>query len=133
METPSSPSPEESLPTLTRSVRAQLAAGQSRGEVVQQLVGRGWPLASARQFVANAANGAVDTAGEVAALPLERHPHITLRRLRVLRGALLIVLGVCIAAGGLALSDSAASLYLFAVGVILGVFGLLDFLFGLSA
>lgn len=124
----SEPTQPRTLHELTRSVAGQLAAGESVEGVVQQLVARGWPEVSAREFVVNASQStsmARASAGESRAVKLHN-------RQRIGRGALLILGGAAISALGLSLPDASASLFLFAVGILLAVFGTLDFLFGLS-
>jgi small-conductance mechanosensitive channel len=117
-----------SMQELTNVVTRQLAAGKTQDEVIQQLVQRGWPMVSARQFVANlgSPSGAVQNT-------VRQRRTLTLHgKWRLLRGILLIVTGMVTVGAGLAVSDLSTSLFIFAVGVILFVFGLLDFLFGLS-
>ena len=102
----------------------QLAAGTDRTVVVKGLVERGWPEVSARRFVANV---------RVTPLAASRRQGAQHERWRVARGLLLMLLGAVVVAAGLALDDPSASLFVFSAGVILSVFGLLDFLFGISA
>ena len=52
---PSQPTQPPSLQEITRAVIRQLMNGKSREAVTQDLVARGWPEVSARQFVTNAA------------------------------------------------------------------------------
>ena len=109
---------------LTETVTQQLAAGTDREAIVNYLVQRGWPETSARRFVANV---------RVTPSAIMHRQSVQHGRWRIVRGLLLILLGVAIIAAGLALDDPSASLFVFSVGVILSVFGLLDFLFGISA
>jgi hypothetical protein len=116
------------LKDLTHTVARQLAAGHSQEHVIQQLIARGWPAASAQQFVANARR----ISGMYRAAATERVLALRHCRGRILRGLLGLLVGLSIGAFGLSLADTSTSLFLFAVGVILCVFGVVDFLFGLS-
>ena len=113
-----------SLKELTESVAQQLAAGVDRDALTRSLVERGWPERAARRFVAGV------RAAPAAVAQRQRARH---ERWRIARGLLLLALGAAVIAAGLALGDPSGSLFVFSAGVILSVFGLLDFLSGISA
>lgn len=107
----------------------QLAGGADQPGVVRQLIERGWPEVTARKFVNSLA-----PEGSIERIAIDQnHDAAQLERRRVGRGLILIVAGMVVTGGGLAMSDPSFSLFAFAVGVIIAVFGLLDLLFGLSA
>lgn len=118
-----------SLKELKHTIISQLSTGVDQGSVIQQLIERGWPEVSARHFVASLIPGIV-TGQAIAAHPAHVVDH---GKWRALRGIVFICAGLVIMVIGLAIREPSISLFTFAVGVILGVFGLLDLLFGISA
>jgi hypothetical protein len=121
---------KSSLQELQSAVVRQLVAGADQRSVIQQLIERGWPEVSARKFVSNLAQTSASTTGRIEMSHSEHAAHHG--RWRALRGLILILVGMVIMGAGLALRDPSFSLFTFAVGVILAVFGLLDLLFGIS-
>ena len=121
----------QSLKELSESIARQLAKGTKPQTLIGQLVARGWPEVSARQFVANARQTL--SVFEVNPGELdERTKNVRLYKRRIIRGLVLTLIGIVTIVVGLGMRDASASLYHFAMGVILTVFEALDFLSGVS-
>ncbi|HEY3291158.1 MAG TPA: hypothetical protein VGK87_13605 [Anaerolineae bacterium] len=117
-----------SLKELKYSIIKQLTSGVEQGSVIQQLIERGWPEVSARHFVAGLVPRVLVNQA-IAAHPAQMVNH---GKWRALRGLAFMSAGLVIIIIGLALRDPSISLFTFSTGVIMGVFGLLDLLFGIS-
>ena len=126
--------------------------------IVSQLVERGWPESSAKQFVANIKmNTERDLAGGENAgytvpgrdEPLyrtvkrnstrasklsdaERHEEMRYSRLRVLRGLICVIIGLSIIIASLTEGDPYVGLFLFAIGVLLCTLEAIDIVFGIT-
>jgi hypothetical protein len=118
----------QTLRELSDSIARQLAGGKNHGDAVQELVERGWPEVSARQFVANAEH----LSGVYKAIAEEcRCQGEECKRL-MLRGVLWAIAGVCIVVLALMLENMALSFILFALGVIVAIVESIDFMHGVT-
>lgn len=122
------PSRGHSLRDLSISIATQLARGAQPDDLVRQLVGRGWPEVTARQFIANAGH----LSGVLLEQANERRAAARPHKQRAIRGLLCTIAGFGIAIIGLNSPDVSAGIYHFAVGVILCIFESIDCLSGLS-
>jgi hypothetical protein len=122
------PSRVQSLRALTEHIARQLARGTSPDTLIKQLGQRGWPTIAARQFVVNAGHLA-DALREVSS----KRQYIARQcARRALRGLLLTLLGLSIIGYSLSMYDASSGFSHFALGVVLCVFGSLDFLIGMA-
>ena len=117
----------DTLKEITESVARQKANGAPAERIVRRLIERGWPEASARQFVMNvhAERALYGEAGERRALARQG-------RLRALRGFVCILIGLVLIVVGLSLSDVFQGLYHFAIGILLCIFESIDFMSGVT-
>jgi hypothetical protein len=122
------PSQGQSLRDLSDSIARQRACGVKPGDLTHQLIERGWPEVTARQFVANAAQ----MAGALREQSAERRAAARPHKQRALRGLFCILLGFAIIVVGLNHTDASAGLYCFAMGVLLCIFESIDCLAGLT-
>ncbi len=141
------------LSEITQSIARLKSSGTPADRIVSQLMERGWPETSARQFVANVRSGAArgegteGADGEAArardraagrggaergdALSItERREEARYYRLRTLRGLVCFVMGLAIIVVSLCAVDPYEGLFLFAVGVLLCTIEAIDFLWG---
>ena len=146
------------LSEITQSIAHMKLCGIPVDLIVRQLVERGWPESSARQFVANVK---MDTERDFAGgqnagytipgrdEPLyktvrrnstrasklsdaERHEEMRYSRLRVLRGLMSIIIGLSIIVVSLTEGDPYVGLFLFAIGVLLCTLEAIDIAFGIA-
>ena len=122
------PAREQSLRELSDLIARQRVRGVKPDDLVQQLVTRGWPEITARQFVANAGQAA----GALREQRAERSDAAKPYKQRAARGLFCVILGFAIIVVGLNQTDASAGLYHFAMGVLLCVFESIDFLAGLT-
>ncbi|MCL5999401.1 MAG: hypothetical protein M1546_25565 [Chloroflexi bacterium] len=128
--------PPLTLQEVTNLVSRQLAAGQGRDVIIQQLVTRGWPEVSARHFVTNAAqtahspqSQAAQHAGEDARDDEERAVVAELYRRRMIRGLVWALTGLFTLAMFFNVSQALGGVSLFFMAAI--IFGAVDFVVGL--
>lgn len=126
---PGSPAPPQTLRELTDSVNQQLSHGVSSDVVVKQLLDRGWPEVTARQFVANAARNA-GAATQDAGSSAERRQIAELYKRRMFRGLAWTLGGLAITLVSLDLARYNGGVSFFCFGAIL--FGFIDFLTALA-
>jgi hypothetical protein len=117
---------QQSLKELNNFVIRELVRGRSQDALVQHLTSRGWPQASARQFVANAAR----LSNEYREVNRERRWVINHCKSRMLRGLLWTVaaIGITIISHDMGHVSVFASIVFF----LSILFGFLDFLYGLA-
>jgi hypothetical protein len=127
----------KSLKELTALIAKQLARGAKPQTLINQLIARGWPEATARQFVSNARRAHLQRALEAFDThnTAQGEPERQIReyRRRILRGLLCSLIGLALIVVGLGMHDTSNGLYHFSMGVVLTVFESLDLLNGLSA
>jgi hypothetical protein len=123
------PSAGQSLKALSEQVARQLAAGKAPDVLIDQLIQRGWPEVTARQFVTNAKHlSATYRAGAA-----ERNSTSQRYRQQALRGFLWSILGACIAAISFTMCDVTCGFCHFAFGIGLFVVEFLDMCTGLCS
>ena len=118
----------QSLKELTDTVAGQMAKGVRPQAIIDQLIKRGWPEMTARQFVANSHL----KSGELRMVSLERRTRTRNYRLWLLRSLLILVNSLVIIAVGVHVQDIYLGLFHFTMGVLLFIFVSLDFLSGIS-
>jgi hypothetical protein len=120
------PTSGNTLKEISAAIARQKARGTSAECIVRQLVQRGWPEASARQFVNN-----IQVQQPVPELPDDNKALRHQYQWRTLRGVLCVIIGFIIINAGLSSSDVYQGLYYFAMGVLLCVFETIDFMTGI--
>ena len=121
-----------SLSQLTELVKAQLTKGLGAEHMIHQLVLRGWPEVTARQFVLHTAQSIATETGITAAEAEERRQGMRGGLKRVVSGAIMLMIALAIAALGLALAQTGSGFFIFAPGVILGAFAIVFLITGLE-
>ncbi len=118
----------QTLKELSDSIARQLAGGKSHGDAVQELIDRGWPEVTARQFVANAEHLS-DVYKEIA--DECRCAGEECKR-NMLRGLLWVAAGFAIVFASLLLENLAVSFIAFAIGVLVMIVEAFDFIHGFN-
>ena len=119
------------LKELTDNVKSQISRGVGVDSTMRQLLRRGWPEASARQFVLRIAHATAEAEGTTPAELEQRYADARSGLQRMWRGLAMLIISVALSVLGLAFAQM-AGMILFSGAVILGAFATIITLTGLS-